>query len=772
MKVEGYKDVKQLRLWYEAPVREWEREALPIGNGRLGAMIYGQIKEERIQFNEETLFSGKPSAIDENAHLELENIRRLLREGDYKNAQEVTETRFLKKASYGDKSSFGSYQNFGEIVITYLGQEEKVFHYHRELNLTDAISLVRYQCGERNYRREYLSSYPDDVVAIRLGCDTKKSLSMKISVIPGQENARIYSRPGELIFSGSVEYMEFEARLRVRSTGGTLETDGGTIWIHQADSVELYLTAATEYCQNSPNYIGRNPADYNRTVLEKVSARTWDEMRERHMGDYRRLFDRVSLYLGATAEDLEEGEEFSTDRRMEAYRKGGVDRDLEVLLFQYGRYLLISSSRPGTLPANLQGIWNNSNDPEWGSMFCYNINLNMNYWPAEITNLHECHEPMIRFIDDLRDSGRKSARAYFGAGGWFASKKSDIWGFTQPYADAVNGLFIGGAGWLCQDIWEYYSFSRDVDYLRDTAYPILKECAIFYIDYLTENADGYLVSSPATSPEHHFYFKGRPQSVSDGTEMDHRIVEELFSNCIRCCDILGVDEDFKKTLVEKLKKLAPTKISSNGKIQEWYQDFDYPERQHRHLSHLYGIHPGQIITPEKKPEFAEAAKASLNERGDKEKGWSRAWKINLWARLLDGNRAYSVLRGMIAESVYDNLFDTHPPFQIDGNLGYTAGVAELLLQSRIDGEIVLLPALPDAWSKGCVTGLRARGSFMVDLKWEEGMLKDARLYGAQGQVGTLIYRGLRRKFVIGDNGFITVRRNDLCTDRQESVGEP
>ena len=753
--------MKDLRLWYQTPARDWETEALPIGNGRLGAMIYGGIRSERIQFNEETLFSGKPSKVDENAHLELEKIRKLLKEGNFAEAQRATETRFLKKASYGDKSDFGSYQNFGEIMITYPEGEEAVSHYLRELDISEAIAFVRYQCGRKHYRREYLSSYPDNVIAVRISCDEKQSVSLKITMVPGQEHTYVSAAQNDITLTGSVEYMDFEARLAVRCFGGVSTVEAGEIRIYKADWIELYLSAATEYQQNSSTYKGRDPKAYNSAVLEQALDKTWAEIRGRHVEDYQKLFGRVSLTLGREANGEEE---LPTDRRMEACRKGTVDRGLESLLFQYGRYLLISSSRPGTLPANLQGLWNNSNDPEWGSMFCYNINLNMNYWPAETTNLHECHEPMIRFIDDLRESGRKSARAYFNAGGWFASKKSDVWGFTQPYADAVNGLFIGGAGWLCQDVWEYYSFSGDTDYLRDTAYPILKECACFYLDYLTENVDGYLVSSPSTSPEHHFYFRGKPQSVSDGTEMDHRIVQELFTNCIRCSEILEIDETFRKLLKEKLEKLAPVKISADGKIQEWYRDFDYPEKQHRHLSHLYGLHPGQLIVPEEQPELEQAARESLNERGDGEKGWSRAWKINLWARLRDGNRAYRVLRGMMEESIYDNLFDTHPPFQIDGNLGYTAGVAEMLLQSRTDETgslIILLPALPETWPEGQVSGLRTRGGFLVDMEWKGGQLSDAVLYGKPGQKGKVVYDGNELEFVISEEGKFLVERQKL-----------
>ena len=385
-------------------------------------------------------------------------------------------------------------------------------------------------------------------------------------------------------------------------------------------------------------------------------------------------------------------------------------------------------------------------------MFCYNINLNMNYWPAETTNLAECHRPLIRFIDSLRLSGRRSAKCYFDAKGWFTAKKSDIWGYTQPYAAAVNGLFIGGAGWLCEDVWEYYSFSGDTEYLRDTAYPILKEAAEFYLDYLTENEDGFLVSSPSTSPENSFLADGKKQTVSDGCEMDHRIIEELFGNCIRCCGILGVDADFRARLEEAKGKLAPTRVSRRtGGIQEWYHDWKESDPEHRHLSPLYGVYPAQLITAEQ-PALMEAAKATLNSRGDESTGWSRAWKINLWARLLDGNRAHKVLRGMLAERFFGNLFSFHPPFQIDGNLGYTAGVAEMLLQSTYEGEIRLLPALPEEWRDGRVSGLQARGNFTVDIVWKDGRLTRAAIRGEPGAGGTIAYNGEERPFEMPGSG--------------------
>ncbi len=735
------------KLWYDKPAEDWEKEALPIGNGRLGAMFFGGIQRERIQFNEETLYSGKPVSPDENAYRELPKIREYLAKGDYAAAQRHAEEVFLKRTSFGDASDFGAYQNFGDLYIEFEEQGEPE-QYRRELDLSRAVGRVAYTCAGKTYTREYLCSYPDNVLAVRLACDEAHAITARVSLRPGQPQARTeYLPDGRIVVSGTTGYLEFEAVAQLVCQGGSVQACGDNIRILEADSVLLLLTAATAYQPIAPSYTGKDYKLYNAQVLAGVQGKRWEAILKEHTADFGQLFGRVDLQLGEEPEAV-----LPTDKRLERYAAGEKDTQLEALAFQYGRYLLISSSRPGTLPANLQGIWNDSNNPQWGSMFCYNINLNMNYWSAETTNLAECHQPLIRFIDGLRPSGRLSAKAYFDAKGWFTAKKSDIWGYTQPYAAAVNGLFIGGAGWLCEDVWEYYSFNRDTEYLRNTAYPILKEAAEFYLDYLTENEGGFLVSSPSTSPENSFLVNGKKQTVSDGCEMDHRIIEELFGNCIRCCKLLGMDEDFRARLEEAKGKLAPTKVSRRtGGIQEWYRDWEAPETDHRHISSLYGVHPAQLITAEQ-PELMKAAKVTLNSRGDGATGWSRAWKINLWARLLEGNRAYKVLSGMLADRFSGNLFSFHPPFQIDGNLGYTAGVAEMLLQSTYDGEIRLLPALPDAWRDGRVSGLRARGGFTIELDWKDGQLVTAEIQGRPGMEGQLLYRETRIAFTLNADG--------------------
>ncbi|WJH33529.1 glycoside hydrolase family 95 protein [Paenibacillus sp. CC-CFT747] len=602
-------------LWYREPAIHWAEHALPIGNGRLGGMIFGGVARDRIQFNEETLFTGRPVTVEGSPYQELSTIRKLLAQKNYKAAQEHTENVYLKPASYGDESDFGMYQNFGDIFVDVMHPEGTTADYRRELNLDDAVVSVSYTCSGHHYLREYLSSYPDQVLAVRYRCSKPGSVTLHIKLAGAHEEDKITVAPSlsELILSGQLSNLSYEAVLKVLPQGGRLEHDHGTIMVHGADEVILLMSASTDYDVNEESYRGKDFQAFNRLVLEQASRKSFGELKQSHVADYQALFQRVELML-----DGPERHPLPTDERLLRYRNGESDVGLETLLFQYGRYLLIASSRPGCLPANLQGIWNDSNNPMWGSMFCYNINLNMNYWHAQSTNLAECHRPLVEFIDRLRPSGRRSAAVYFNAKGWFAAKKSDIWGFTQPYAAAVNGLFIGGGGWLCEDVWEAYSYRQDLDYLARTAYPIMKESAEFYLDYLTENKEEFLVSSPSTSPENSFWVEGQKCTVSDGSEIDHRIIESLFRHCIKACELLGTDDGFKKSLEHALSRLAPVQLGRYGQIQEWYQDWDNPADTHRHVSHLFGLYPGQLFSPEKTPEVSKGAEVVLTCRGTKE----------------------------------------------------------------------------------------------------------------------------------------------------------
>lgn len=740
------------RLWYAEPALSWAEEALPIGNGRLGGMIFGGVHQERIQFNEETLFTGRPIPIEGEPYVELQTIRDHLKQGHYEAAQMHAETRFLKPASYNDQSDFGKYQNFGEIELEFAPCEGEITAYRRELDMDEGIVRVSYQVEGNHYLREYFCSYPDHVMVIRLSCTKPASLHVKVSLTGKQPDCRIQVYPEEcsIVLSGSVVNLDYQAKLGVVTRGGAQTVGNHSIMIRHADEVILLLSAATDYLPSAPEFRGKDYSAFNNLVLSKAAEQSFEQLWHTHKEDYQHLFHRVHLEL----EDERTVDHLPTDQRLVRYRQGEQDPGLEVLLFQYGRYLLISSSRPGTLPANLQGIWNDSNDPTWGAMFCYNINLNMNYWPVQTTNLAECHQPMIAFIDRLRPSGRISARKYFNARGWFTAKKSDIWCYTQPYAKAVNGLFIGGAGWLCDDVWEMYNFNRDLDYLKEMAYPIMKEAAEFYLDYLIENESGYFVSSPSTSPENSFKINGKAYQVSDGCELDHRIIANLFQNCRKACEVLKLDSEFDEELRAALQKISPMRVGRYGQIQEWVHDWDDPHDKHRHLSHLYGVHPAQWVSPQSTPELSDAAKVTLNCRGDGDTGWSRAWKVNLWARLLDGNRAHSILHGFISQRVYANLFCYHPPFQIDGNFGATAGIAEMLLQSHYDSHLHLLPALPDTWPNGAVSGLRARGGFTVHLMWRSGELQRFQVYGQPKQKGDMHYRSGQVPFELNARGSI------------------
>lgn len=474
----------ELKLFYDEPGEKWDNDALPIGNGYMGAMLFGGVTKDTIQFNEETMFSGKPSEPDTEAYTYLEEIRELIREGKLYEAQQVADKDWLKTASYGTTTNFGSYQNFGNVSVS-LGGSGNVSNYRRELDLNNAVSTVSYSMDGANYKRTYFASYPERVVAIRYECDKENGYDATITFDKGHTGDVIAAAGDDVLtMSGSLTNLDYEAKLKVIPEGGTVTADGSSLKVSGATSFVILLTASTDYLALSPTYRGKDYKAENENVISKCSSMSFEELKAEHIADYSSLFGRNVLSLNDQRSDV------PTDQRLSDYKQGKSDTGLEALLYQYGRYMLVSSSREGTLPANLQGVWNNSNDPEWGSMFCYNINLNMNYWCAQNTNLSECHTAEIDFIDGLRESGRESAKAYFDCDGWFTSKKSDIWGFTMPYGESVYGLSVGGSGWLCEDVWEYYNYNRDEDYLREKAYPIMRESAEFYLDYLTENDEG------------------------------------------------------------------------------------------------------------------------------------------------------------------------------------------------------------------------------------------------------------------------------------------
>ena len=544
----------------------------------------------------------------------------------------------------------------------------------------------------------------------------------------------------QLIMRGVLENngMEFESRMLIDTDGEIINLDKGSLTVHSAREMTLILTAATDYVNQYPHYRGRDYQQLNQQTISRTANSSYHDLLSEHISDYQSLFSRVSFTLGSDLSNI------STDKRLLDYAAGGSDPALEALYFQYGRYLLISSSRPGTMPANLQGKWNDKTNPPWAADYHANINIQMIYWPAEVTNLAACHEPLIDYIDKLRAPGSKTAKDFFDADGWIVNTMNNPFGFTAPGWDFPWGFFPGGAAWYARHVWDHYDYSGDLVYLESTAYPIMKDAALFWLDYLTQDVDGYLVSSPSYSPEH--------GGISTGAYMDIQIAWDLFANCIDAAEVLGKDDEFKNQLITAKDKLLPLRVGSWGQLQEWKEDRDDPDNKHRHVSHLYALYPGNQVSVAETPKLAEAAKTSLVARGDDGTGWSIGWKINFWARLFDGDHAYKLLRRamqvtgvetvnmMDGGGVYPNMLSTHPPFQLDGNMGATAGMAELLVQSHA-GAIDILPALPSSWESGKIMGLRARGGFELDIEWKEWKLTELKVVPRSNVACVIRYNG-------------------------------